>query len=101
MAGLGITQVVDILVPQIAGTVGLVVAIFLDLVIALVFIGIGLLARRFHFWAFILGMVIYSLDGLIFLIASEFIGVVIHLFLLYLLFNGVKILYRYRHLKLA
>lgn len=66
------------------------------LVISLVISGItalfGYLAVKGKRWAFIVGMVFYSIDTLIMLAFQEWKGVLIHLFFLYALFTGVRAL---------
>ena len=62
----------------------------LDLLAAAVFILFGVFANKGHRWAFIVGMVLFALDGLIFLLAQDWIGVGFHVFVLYCFFRGLK-----------
>lgn len=87
--GLGITQVFDAIGQEIQG-VGRMIALFLDLVAAGVFILFGVLAHKRHTWAFVTGMVLFALDGGIFLLTQDWIGVGFHIFVLYCLFRGFK-----------
>lgn len=88
-AGLGITQVVDEIVKATElGTTGTAIAFIFDLLIAGLFFIFGLLARKRYHWAFILGMIVYALDALIFLIAQEFLSIAFHAFALFQIYKG-------------
>ncbi len=87
--GLGITQIFDAFGNSI-GSGGRGAALVLDLAAAGVFILFGVFAHKAHTWAFMLGMVVFALDGLIFLLRQDWIGVAFHLFVLYCLFRGFK-----------
>ena len=50
----------------------------------------GVLARKFFHWAFIVGMIVYALDGLLLLVAQDYLGVAFHAFVLFLLSKGVS-----------
>jgi len=94
--GLAITQVFDsIALAATAETesqgisIGVRVAVFcLDLVVALVFVLFGWLTNRRHGWAFIVGMIIYAMDGLIFLLVQDWLGLGFHGFALFCIFGG-------------
>jgi hypothetical protein len=85
--GLGITQVFDALAKG-AGGAGPAVALVLDLLAAGFFVLLGVFASRRHAWAFILGMVLYSFDALIFVLATFWLGVGFHVFALVCIFAG-------------
>ena len=87
--GLGITQIFDEIGQEIANA-GKIVALVLDLFVAGVFVLFGVFANKALLWAFISGMVLFALDGLIFLLAQEWIGVAFHVFVLYCLFRGAQ-----------
>jgi hypothetical protein len=87
--GLGITQVFDAFGAGFGGG-GPIVALVLDLMAAGVFILFGVFAHKRHTWAFIVGMVLFGLDGVIFLLAQEWLGVGFHVFALYCLFRGLS-----------
>ena len=89
IVGLGITQIFDEFGNQI-GSGGRWVALVLDLLAAGVFILFGVFAHKAHSWAFIVGMILFALDGLIFLLGSDWIGVAFHGFVLYCLFRGLQ-----------
>jgi hypothetical protein len=86
--GLGITQIFDAFGNQ-AGGGGKLIAFVLDLLAAGVFVGFGVFANKGHVWAFIVGMALFALDGLIFLLVKDWIGVAFHVFVLYCLFRGL------------
>ncbi len=100
IVGLGITQVVDaiaaaILQEQGDGT-GLirVIALGASVFFAGLFVLFGWLANQGQGWAFISGMVLYLLDGLLFLLVQDWMSLVFHAFALYCMFNGYTALRR-------
>lgn len=93
VVGLGATQLIDGIVSALSqeiggGVVVRVLGFGLDLVVAGIFVGFGILARRKQRWAVILGMILYVLDGLIFLAVGEFLAVIFHAWALYGLWRG-------------
>jgi hypothetical protein len=98
LIGLGITQLVDGLATAImeesSASLGIIVrvaAFIFTLFVAGVFVLFGFLAKR-HKWAFIVGMVAYAFDGLVFLLVSDFWSMGFHLFGLYGLYRGLSAL---------
>jgi hypothetical protein len=85
--GLGITQIFDGIGQGLGGN-GKFVALFLDLLAAGAFVGFGVFANKGHLWAFIVGMILFALDGLIYLLGPDWIGVGFHVFVVYCLFRG-------------
>jgi hypothetical protein len=85
--GLGITQVFDALGSSLAGG-GKLVVLGLDLLVAGFVVLLGVFAVKGHGWAFIVGMVLFALDGLVFLLVRDWIGVGFHAFILWCLFRG-------------
>ncbi len=83
--GLGVTQLVQELAQFAdggtkAGLVGLgVIGLFAFL---------GQRAISGYQWAFVLGMVLYALDGVIFLLIQDWAGVGFHAFALFMIFRG-------------
>jgi hypothetical protein len=88
--GLGITQIFDELGQGMGAGAGMAVAVVLDLLVAAMFVFFGVFANKRHTWSFIVGMGLYALDGLIFLIAQDWLGVGFHAFALFCLFRGFK-----------
>jgi hypothetical protein len=87
--GLGITQVIDALGADMGGA-GKMVTLGLDLLAASVLVLFGIFGYKRHLWAFVVGMALFALDGVIFLLASDWIGVGFHVFVLYCLFRGFQ-----------
>ncbi len=57
-----------------------------------VFVLFGILARKRFQWAFIVGMVIYAMDGLIFLFVGDILSLGFHVFALFGLLGGLQAL---------
>ncbi len=91
IVGLGITQIVDYIASR-AGTIGTVAALVIDVFAAGVFVLFGLFARKRQRWAFLVGMVLYGLDGLLLLLGPDFLGLAFHAFALYQIFRGLSAL---------
>jgi hypothetical protein len=87
--GLGITQFIDALGQSIEGS-GKFIALALDLVAAGVLVLFGVFGCKGHLWAFIVGMVLFALDGVLFLLVQDWIGVAFHAFVLYCFFRGFQ-----------
>ncbi len=85
--GLGITQVIDEFGNNL-GTAGKGVALILDLLAAGVLVLFGVFGNKGHSWAFIVGMILFALDGVIFLLVQDWLGVGFHAFVLFCLFRG-------------
>jgi hypothetical protein len=90
IVGLGITQVFDALGDHIGGA-GKAVVLLLDVVAAGLFVLFGVFAHKCHGWAFITGMALFALDGLVLLIFQDWLGVGFHAFVLYFLFRGFQV----------
>ncbi len=106
--GLAITQIVDalatVLREQVGGTIGIVIRIIsvvLDLLIAGLFYLFGLLAHKKYKWSFIIGMVLYVLDGLLFLLLKDWLAMGFHLLALFFLYQGLRALLRLNELETA
>ncbi|HXT61089.1 MAG TPA: hypothetical protein VN699_20790 [Pirellulales bacterium] len=55
-----------------------------------VFAGFGFFARRGHVWAFVIGMFLYVIDGLIYLAFGDLLSAGFHAYVLFCLFQGCK-----------
>ena len=64
----------------------------LDAAVAGLFIGMGILGRKRHRWIVIIGMILYALDGLIFLWLEAWMNLAFHAFALFGLWKGLKAL---------
>lgn len=92
--GLGVTQVVDAVVP-------LPVAIAVDAAAAGVFFAFGWMARRRHTWAFIVGATLYVLDGLIMVPLQLWFAAAFHVFALVGIFGGMRAHFQLRRMALS
>ena len=96
--GLGVTQVVDAFALVIAeglpeyNALVRTFGVVLSIGISAIFAAFGYLAAKGHRWAFITGMVIYSLDALVLFAFQDWFGFGFHLFLLWGLFSGLQAL---------
>jgi hypothetical protein len=97
--GLGVTQILDglyagALSTTTTGTGALILqaiyVVFLALAIGF-FYQIGVMARELRLTAYLVGMIVYALDGLIFALFQDWIGVGFHLFVLFMLWGGFGI----------
>ena len=86
LLGLGITQLVQELAEQ-SGGAGLKAGI-VGLAMIGFFAVLGQRAVLGQQWAFVLGMVLFALDGCIFLLAQDWIGVAFHGFALAMIARG-------------
>ena len=86
--GLGITQLIHEIGAQgqnwgmRAGVISLAVIGFLGWV--------GHRAANGRKWAFVLGMIVYGIDGAIFLVIQDWVGVGFHAFALFMIFRGYQ-----------
>lgn len=85
--GLGITQVFDALASQMA-VAGKPIAFGINCVITAVFVLFGVFAQRRSKMAFLVGMVLYALDGGLSLLVGDWLGVLVHGLALAMIFGG-------------
>jgi len=64
------------------------IAFAFTLFVAAIFAGFGYFARHRHTWAFLLGMTLYTFDGLIYLLVQDWFSLGFHVFALFCLFAG-------------
>ena len=91
LISLGSTQVIDGFATGLAqelGSAAKVVALVFDLIITGIFVLFGFLASKKMLWAYVLGMVVFGMDGLVNLLFGDFIGVLAHGFALFFLVRG-------------
>ena len=89
LISMGVTQFIDVVAAQIGGAAQ-VVALVLDLIVTGVFALFGYLAGKKMLWAYIVGMVIFLLDGLLSLALVDVVGVIAHAVVLFFLFRGFQ-----------
>lgn len=96
--GLAVTLIVDGVTVGIsqslpdASVIVKIIGLVLSILIAGVFALFGFFASQGKRWAFIAGMVLYAVDGLIMLAFADWIGVLFHGFFLWGLFGGWRAL---------
>lgn len=87
IVGLGLTQIVDAIFydsPNAFKILGL----FVNLMIAGIFAIIGFFANKKSKTAFIIGIILYLIDGLLFLYVQDYLGVGFHTFVLFMIVGG-------------
>jgi hypothetical protein len=106
LVGLGVTQVVDaiafIIAEELTGSGVLIVkliALGFDVTIAAMFVLAGFLAKKRKQWVFIVGMLLYALDAVIFLLVQDWFPFGFHLFALVGMFQGLQALRRIHSLE--
>lgn len=90
---LGVTQVIDAFgagLSQNFGNATKVIAIVLDIFVTAIFAGFGLLASKRQLWAYVLGMVVFLLDGLLSLAFFDILGILVHAYVLFVMFRGFQ-----------
>src|SRR5262245_26775344 len=87
--GLGVTSVADALSSK-SGSTGKTVSFVFTLLMAGLFVIFGVLARKFFYWAFIVGIAVYALDSLLLLYAPDYVPLAIHAIVLFLFSKGVS-----------
>jgi hypothetical protein len=93
IAGLGITQIIDVIAREgfdSAGTSARVIAFIFDLLVACVFVVFGIFAGKRMTWAFAVGMLIYGLDAVLFLLGMDILALAFHAYAFYCLFRGLR-----------
>jgi len=89
--GLGATQFSDAFGKEIiTGTTGEVVALIVDVVIAAIFVGLGLMSRNGALWSFIVGMVLIVLDALLLVWVQDWAAVAFHGLALFFIVRGFQ-----------
>jgi len=89
VVGLGITSAVDGLAKRVGGT-GSVLDMIVNGFAAGVFIFLGIFALKSQKWAFVLGMMLYGVDGLLLLRLKDYLGVGFHAVALYCIYSGYR-----------
>ena len=89
--GLGVTSLADeIVVAMQFGAAGKVIGLLFSIAMAGLFVIFGFLARKRMHWAFLIGMVVYLLDGLMLLMFESYLGAAFHAYVLFRLFQGLS-----------
>jgi len=88
LVGLGITEVFDVVGRRLGGP-GSAVALVFGIGIAGTFAMFGYFASTMRLWAFVAGMILYALDGILLFSFSDYFSVAFHGLALYYLFLGM------------
>jgi len=90
---LGTTQVID-QVANIAaeslGNAAKIIAMVLDIFITAMFVAVAALANKKQLWAYIVGMAVFLIDGLVSLAIFDVIGIIVHGIVLFVMFRGYQ-----------
>jgi len=85
--GLGATQVVDALAHR-AGQSGIALDLIINGLLAGLFVLFWNFARKGQKWAFIIGMTLYALDGLILIPFADYLALAFHAYVLWRIYGG-------------
>ncbi|HRG54889.1 MAG TPA: hypothetical protein PLG56_02540 [Lacunisphaera sp.] len=83
--GLGFTMVIDAMFREYQLVAFIVDALAIGTILAL-----GFFARKGHFWAFVTGIVLYTLDAGIYLLVQDWMAVAFHGLALFYLVRGAR-----------
>ena len=90
---LGVTQLIDAIAVELSASLGnatKIIAIVLDIFAIAAFAAVGWLASKRQMWAYVVGMVLFLLDGLVSLVFGDWLGVIVHAILLFVMFRAFK-----------
>jgi hypothetical protein len=97
--GLGLGQLVDGLfffgldgIRAEPAPVARLIHLLLSALVAGAFVALGYFARKFNLTAFVVGMILYAVDALLFVVVGDWIGVGFHAFVLFMLWGGLSVL---------
>lgn len=93
ISGLGITQIIDGMAYVLQDVYGNGIVYFgigIDLIIILVFGVLGFLAHKRKNWAMMIGVVLYGLDTLTFLVVTDYLSIGFHLLAIYSIIKGIQ-----------
>lgn len=87
--GLGVTYLIDGLAQGFSNTVRTpIYAFIIDIAIAGGFLLLGRAARRGNLGWYAVGIALYALDGLLFVLVQDFLGIAVHAIAIYALISG-------------
>jgi hypothetical protein len=75
-----------------SATLVMALALFAEILVAGIFVLFGILGRKGLRWAFIVGMVLYALDGVLWLVLGVYLPAGFHLLPLWFIFGGLRAL---------
>lgn len=91
LISLGTTQVIDAIAIALSEQLGgatQVIGLVLDIVIIALFVFFGVMAGKKNLWAYLIGMIVFGLDGLVSLMIGDLIGVLAHGVVLFFTIRG-------------
>jgi hypothetical protein len=88
LGGLGITAIASLVAVKIGTTTSQVIALIINLWAAGLFVSLGWFARKGQKWAFITGMVVYAVDGVLVLLVQAWLMLLFHGFVFFRLYQG-------------
>jgi len=89
--GLGTAQIIDALAHQ-ADSGGVALDLIINGFVAAVLLLFWNFARKGQKWAFLVGMAVYAVDGLILLPFKDFLGIAFHAYALYRMYRGITVI---------
>ena len=95
LLGLGIGQIIDAIFLSMSADPSMLARGFhiaLSASVAGIFVTLGYYARRFSSKAFVIGIILYALDALIFVFTGDWVAVGFHGFVLFMLWGGFSVL---------
>jgi hypothetical protein len=99
IVGLGVTTIASVIASEL-GMIGKIIIFGFNLVAAGVFVTFGILGKKQYKWALIIGMVLYAIDGLFFLLAQDFLSLAFHGYALFRIYNGIPAINSLKRLKI-
>lgn len=87
--GLGSLQIISALAGQM-DSIGTMIAIGLNVIGVALFVLLGVFAYKKHSWAFLVGLILYGLDSLCYLLFMDYLGLFLHLLALWFIFCGFR-----------
>jgi len=91
IVGLGVTQIADG-IGKVGGTAGNIAGLVVSVIVAGVFLLFWKFAREGQQWAFLVGMILYGLDGLIFLGFGLWLDLAFHAYAIFSMSKGLSAL---------
>lgn len=91
LVGLGVTYVGAWFFSEM-GVLGVLLTIGSTAFVAAFFALLGYFARQRKAWAFVLGIVLYAADGIIFVVFQDWLSVAFHVYVIYSIARGFRLL---------
>ena len=89
LLGLGATEIVNSVAANLGGA-GKIAAVIVDAFIAGSFVFFGVFSNKFQKWAFLVGMVLFGLDGLLELLFQSWLSAAFHGYAIYCIYRGYQ-----------